>query len=85
MFTRDGGYLFSSWGDRAVHRVDSAGATSRLLTNVEGPADIGYDARRDRALVPLFVPNEVRIVPLAAGAPTPDAETGGSADSATVR
>ena len=51
-FTRDGGYLFSSWGDKAVHRVDSAGTTSRVLENVEAPAGIGYDARRDRVLVP---------------------------------
>jgi hypothetical protein len=69
VFTRDGGYLFSSWGDRAVHRVDSAGATSRVLENVEAPADIGYDARRDRVLVPLFMANEVRIKPIAAPAP----------------
>ena len=61
VFTRDGGYLFSSWGDKAVHRVDSAGTTSRVLENVEAPAGIGYDARRDRVLVPLFTTNEVRI------------------------
>jgi hypothetical protein len=73
VFTRDGGYLFSSWGDKAVHRVDSAGATSRVLENVEAPADIGYDARRGRVLVPLFMANEVRIKPLAAPAPAPAA------------
>jgi hypothetical protein len=70
VFTNDGGYLFSSWGDRAVHRVGVDGATSRVLENVEAPADIGYDARRDRVLVPLFNTNEVRIKPLAAPADT---------------
>jgi hypothetical protein len=60
-FTSDGGYLFSSWGDRAVHRVDAMGTSSLLVENVESPADIGYDARRNRVLVPLFTPNRVII------------------------
>jgi sugar lactone lactonase YvrE len=60
-FTNDGGYVFSSWGDRAVHRVDAMGATSLLIENVESPADIGYDAQRNRVLVPLFTPNRVII------------------------
>lgn len=64
VFTPDGGYLFSSWGDRSVHRVDAQGVTSRVVEDVESPADIGYDARRNRILVPLFTPNEVRIQPL---------------------
>ena len=61
MFTSDGGYVFSSWGDRAVHRVDALGTTSIVLENVESPADIGYDAQRNRVLVPLFTPNRVMI------------------------
>ncbi|MSR36002.1 MAG: hypothetical protein EXR95_05065, partial [Gemmatimonadetes bacterium] len=65
VFTKDGGYLFSSWGDKAVHRVDTQGVTSRVLENVEAPAGIGYDAKRNRVLVPLFNGNEVRIKPLA--------------------
>ena len=69
VFTRDGGYLFSSWGDRAVHRVDAQGATSRLLEDVESPADIGYDAKRNRVLVPLFTPNKVVIKQIPAGTP----------------
>ena len=47
--------------DRAVHRVDAMGATSLLIENVESPADIGYDAQRNRVLVPLFTPNRVII------------------------
>jgi len=61
VFTSDGGYVFSSWGDRAVHRVDAMGATSLLIEDVESPADIGYDAQRNRVLVPLFTPNKVII------------------------
>ena len=69
VFTRDGGYLFSSWGDMAVHRVDAQGATSRLLEDVESPADIGYDAKRNRVLVPLFIPSKVVIKQIPAGTP----------------
>jgi len=70
VFTRDGSYLFSSWGDRAVHRVDAQGATSRLLEDVESPAAIGYDAKRNRVLVPLFTPNKVVIKQIPTGTPT---------------
>ena len=69
VFTRDGGYLFSSWGDRAVHRVDAQGATSRLLEDVESPADIGYDAKRNRVLVPLFIPSKAVIKQIPTGTP----------------
>ena len=61
VFLNDGGYAFSSWGDRAVHRVSAAGNPSDLITDVESPADIGYDAQRNRLLIPLFTPNRVII------------------------
>ena len=67
VFTDDGGYLFSSWGDRAVHHVDAQGATSRLLEDVESPADIGYDAGRNRVLVPLFTTDKVVIKQIPTG------------------
>jgi hypothetical protein len=87
VFTNDGGFLFSSQGDRSVLRVDSAGVTSRVLVDVDTPADIGYDAKRDRVLVPLLAANEVRIVTLppppapTPAAPTEAAEPSGGADS----
>jgi sugar lactone lactonase YvrE len=63
VFTSDGGFLFSSWGDSAVYRVGSGGAVSRLIEGVPAPADIGYDARRNRVLIPLFLDNKVLIRP----------------------
>ena len=60
-FTPEGGYLFSSWGDSAVHQVDAMGTTAPVLEGVDSPADIGYDATRSRVLVPLFRPNQVVI------------------------
>ena len=53
-FVNEGGYVFSSWGDGAVHRVNVAGAVSTVLDSLDAPADIGYDAQRNRVLVPLF-------------------------------
>lgn len=63
VFTNDGGFLFSSWGDAAVYRVDSGGAISLLVEDVPAPADIGYDAQRDRVLIPLFMDDKVLIRP----------------------
>ncbi len=67
VFTPDGGFLFSSWGDQAVHRVGPDGAVTRVLEGVEAPADIGYDAGRNRVLVPLFMANTVLIQEIGGG------------------
>jgi len=61
----DGGFMMSSWGDRCVYRVGADGKVSKVMEDVEAPADIGYDARRNRVLVPLFNANQVIIRPLA--------------------
>jgi hypothetical protein len=60
----DGGFMMSSWGDSAVYRVGGDGKVTKPVTGVEAPADIGYDARRNRVLIPLFNANEVLIHPL---------------------
>ena len=55
----DGGLLFSSWGDSAVYRVTASGETTRVVEGVPSPADIGFDAQRNRVLIPLFTENRV--------------------------
>jgi len=55
------GFLFTSWGDSAVYWIHSDGTVSALIENVETPADLGYDAIRNRALIPLFRANELLI------------------------
>lgn len=57
----DGGLIFSSWGERAVVRVGGDGTLTRPVQDVDAPADIGYDATRNRVLIPLFNQNEVWI------------------------
>ncbi len=57
----DGGFLFSSWGDSAVYEVGLDGVVRPLVEGVAAPADIGYDARRGRVLIPLFRDDAVLI------------------------
>jgi len=59
-FLEDGGFMFSSWGDACVYRVSSDGSVERIAENLDAPADIGYDRRRGRVLIPLF--NENRLI-----------------------
>jgi sugar lactone lactonase YvrE len=61
VFLPDGGFLFSSWGDSAVYRVGADGATTRVVEGVPSPADIGFDQRRSRVLIPVFTENRVLI------------------------
>jgi sugar lactone lactonase YvrE len=56
------GFLFSSWGDSTVYWIHSDGTVSPLVEKVEAPADIGYDAVRNRVLIPLFRANELMLL-----------------------
>ena len=50
----------SSWADSAVYRyVDGEGTNA--IKGVPSPADIGYDAKRNRILIPVFMGNRVEI------------------------
>jgi hypothetical protein len=55
------GFLFSSWGDQAVYWVTPGGDILTLVEGVEAPADLGFDAGRNRALIPLFHSNRILI------------------------
>lgn len=65
----NGMFLVSSWDARAIYAGTPGGAFEERVSGVESPADIGWDARRRRVLIPIFQGNAVRIVPLAALAP----------------
>lgn len=56
----NGAIIVSSWADSAVHRVDN-GKWTTIIKGVPSPADIGYDAKRNRILVPIFTGNRVEI------------------------
>ncbi len=60
----DSKLLVSSWEAKTVFKVDEDGVFAELVTGVESPADIGFDARRRRVLIPLFMQNVVQIHPV---------------------
>jgi sugar lactone lactonase YvrE len=49
----DGRVLVTSWADSAVHVVQH-GSMSKLISGVNGPADIGFDTKRGLVAIPLF-------------------------------
>ena len=56
----NGEMLISSWDANGIFRGKPGGAFSLVIEGVKAPADIGYDTKRSRLLVPLFHDNEVR-------------------------
>lgn len=55
-----GALWVSSWADSSVYRY-AAGQGTNLIKGVPSPADIGYDAKRNRVLIPVFTGNRVEI------------------------
>jgi len=62
--TNDGQMLISSWEAQAIYRGTPDGGFEVIVSDVESPADIGYDEERGHLLIPLFMKDEVQIVPL---------------------
>jgi len=60
----DGSFLVSSWDAKAVYRGKPGGAFAAVIENVNSPADIGYDTKRHRVLIPHFMDNIVTVHPL---------------------
>ncbi|HXL53950.1 MAG TPA: hypothetical protein VN945_12530 [Gemmatimonadales bacterium] len=52
--------LVSSWSDSTVSSYET-GQEVKVITGVPSPADIGYDAKRKRVLIPVFSGNRVEI------------------------
>jgi len=55
-----GKILVSSWTDSTVSSYET-GQEVKLITGVPSPADIGYDAKRNRVLIPILSGNRVEI------------------------
>lgn len=60
----DGSLLIASWDDSAVLRGVPYGKFEVLVAGLNGPADIGFDAKRQRVLIPIFKGNAVQVQPL---------------------
>lgn len=52
-------FLVSSWDGKAVYRGKAGGAFTAVISDVTAPADIGFDTKRNRVLVPRFQDNLV--------------------------
>lgn len=61
--TRTGALLVSSWAASAVYRLEASGRVTVAVANVPSPADIGYDSKRQRVLIPIFMQNRLVIAP----------------------
>jgi hypothetical protein len=57
----DGSYLISSWDGSAVYRMGPGGQYTVEVSDVDQPADIGFDRMRRRLLIPLFRANRLEI------------------------
>ena len=55
-----GRILVSSWADSTVSSYET-GQEVKVITGVPSPADIGYDAKRNRVLIPIFQGNRVEV------------------------
>lgn len=55
-----GRILVSSWTDSTVSSYET-GQEVKLITGVPSPADIGYDRKRNRVLIPVFTGNRVEV------------------------
>lgn len=60
----DGSALISSWATGAIHKLTPSGETSIVVENVPTPADLGYDTKRNRVLIPIFTENRLVFVDL---------------------
>src|SRR6266480_1236965 len=52
--------LISSWSDSTVSSYET-GQEVKVITGVPSPADIGFDGKRRRVLIPVFTGNRVEI------------------------
>lgn len=53
--------LVSSWGSKSVLIGKPGGVFKPVLEDLRAPADLGYDSKRNRVLVPLFQDNALLI------------------------
>jgi hypothetical protein len=56
--------LVSSWEGKTVYRGAPMGPWKDLKLDIEGPADIGWDSKRRRLLVPSFNGNTITMIDL---------------------
>lgn len=61
----DGSFVVTSWGGKEVYRVQQDGSVEVLASDIPSPAQIGFDAKRERLLVPVLQENKMLYIDLA--------------------
>ena len=59
-----GDFLVSSWEGKCVYRGKPGGEWKEVAKDIESPADIDYDPKRKKLLIPSFNGNKIEIVQL---------------------
>ena len=62
--TGAGTLLVSSWAAKTVYTGTEQGDFKPVIENITSPADIGYDSKRNRVLIPVFLENKLIFLPL---------------------
>jgi sugar lactone lactonase YvrE len=60
----DGRLVISSWETSSLYALSPDGKVEVLAKDLPSPADLGYDTKRERVLVPIFQEDRVVIQPL---------------------
>ncbi len=61
---KDGRFVVSSWAGSAIYVLNENNTWNLLADSLDSPADMGFDTKRNRLLVPLFKKNKVAILPV---------------------
>lgn len=61
---QDGRLAFTSWEGKCIYAMSMDGAMRKIYTDLESPADIGYDRGRNLILVPQFMKDRVLALPV---------------------
>ncbi len=60
----DGRFIISSWGGSAIYALNQDNTYTVLMDSVDAPADLGFDSKRNRVLIPLFRENKITFLQL---------------------
>ena len=57
--TNDGRLITSSWKAEGIYEITPQYKLNKIVDGLTSPADLGYDTKRNRLLVPLFLKDEI--------------------------
>lgn len=61
---QDGSLIVTSWTGKEIYRLGSGGTVETIAREIPSPAQVGYDKKRGRLLVPVLQENELQVYKL---------------------